>query len=137
MSRSFSQHASTFRSLSSALLHKPPAVLKIADSGRLSCYYAPFDYINTYARIVICGITLSFQQARISLEIAAEKLKSGSSELEAFQAAKATASFAGSKRNNLIRMLDYCGVNKQLEISSCSELYDARRELPCFKIGIY
>lgn len=129
MPHSFSQYISTIKSLSNEKLNEIPSSLAISSDGRLSCYYAPFDYINTNARIVICGITPGFQQARIALEVAANSLRAGSSELDALIAAKATASFAGSMRKNLIRMLDYCGVNEKLEISSCSELFGAKREL--------
>ncbi|WP_420554265.1 uracil-DNA glycosylase family protein [Neptuniibacter marinus] len=129
MSHSFSQHTPTVQSLPIGRIEELPESLKIASDNRLSCYYAPFDYINTNARIVICGITPGFQQARIALEVAAESLRTGSSELDSLRAAKATASFAGSMRKNLIRMLDYCGVNEKLELSSCSELFEAKREL--------
>lgn len=129
MPHNFSQYVSTIQSLPAGKLDEIPSSLAIASDGRLSCYYSPFDYINTDARIVICGITPGLQQARIALEVAAGSLKNGTSEPDALKAAKATASFAGSMRKNLIRMLDYCGVNEKLEILSCSELFDSKREL--------
>ncbi|WP_417228301.1 hypothetical protein [Amphritea sp.] len=129
MSHSFSQHAATIQSHPIGSFEELPASLKIADTGRLSCFYAPFDYINTDARIVICGITPGLQQARIALQIAAKRLHAGSTQLDALRAAKATASFAGSMRINLIRMLDYCGIHEKLELSSCAELFESKQAL--------
>ena len=54
-----------------------PTELLIEEDGDLSVYYAPFDYINTEAKIVICGITPGFQQAILALEEASKQLRQG------------------------------------------------------------
>lgn len=102
---------------------KLPLELLIEEAGELSVYYAPFDYVNTEAKIVICGITPGFQQAILSLDEASKQLRQGATVEAAKLAAKNTASFGGPMRSNLIRLLDYIGISKKLDIGSCSELF--------------
>lgn len=106
-----------------------PRDLLIEDSGDLSVYYAPFDYINTKAKIVICGITPGFQQAILALSEANKQLKQGATVEAAKLAAKNAASFGGPMRSNLIRLLDYIGISKKLDIDSCAELFGSKSDL--------
>ncbi len=108
---------------------KLPDELLIEELGELSVYYAPFDYINTEARIVICGITPGFQQAILALDEANKQLKRGATPAAAKLAAKKTASFGGPMRSNLVRLLDYIGIPKKLNIGSCSELFGSKSDL--------
>lgn len=108
---------------------KLPRELLIEEIGELSVYYAPFDYVNTEAKIVICGITPGFQQAILALEEASKQLKQGATPAVAKLAAKNTASFGGPMRSNLIRLLDYIGIAKKLNIGSCSELFENKSNL--------
>ena len=101
--------------------------LLLSSEGNLQTFYAPFDHINTQARIVICGITPGLQQAMNALNEARRQLRSGASLDVARQAAKETASFSGPMRPNLIAMLDYIGVHAYLGIDSCSQLFDSHR----------
>jgi hypothetical protein len=110
----------------------------------LSTWYAPFDYINHDARIVICGITPGYKQANAAIQAASKALHSGSDLPTALRAAKETGSFAGAMRTNLALMLDHIEINKLLGINSCSELFGLRRDLvhytsalryPVFKNG--
>ena len=41
----------------------------INSDGKIKIYYAPFDYINTKAKIMIVGITPGFQQMLQSFEV--------------------------------------------------------------------
>ena len=118
--------------------------LVIEQSGELSVYYAPFEYINKEAKIIICGITPGIQQAILALEEASKQLAQGCSIEATKKAAKNTASFAGPMRKNLIRLLDYIGLPPKLGITSCSELFEAKAHLvhytstlryPVFKSG--
>ena len=118
--------------------------LLIEESGDLSVYYAPFDYINLEAKIVICGITPGFQQAILALSEASRQLKLGATFEEAMLAAKNTASFGGPMRSNLIRLLDFIGVPGKLDIDSSSEMFGSKANLvhytsalryPVFKSG--
>ena len=106
-----------------------PKSLEIATLGNLSVYYAPFEYVNPKARMTIVGITPGFTQTRNALLEANRQLRSGASADAALIAAKQTGAFSGAMRNALIEMLDYCGLNRWLGISSATELFTSRREL--------
>jgi hypothetical protein len=106
-----------------------PAELLLSSEGSLQTFYAPFDHVNTRARIVLCGITPGLQQASRALNEARRQLRQGASLEEAKQAAKETASFAGAVRSNLINMLDHVGVHVLLGINSCADLFNTHRHL--------
>lgn len=108
-----------------------PESLVINDRGRYKTYYAPFDYINMDARLVICGITPGMQQATNALNKVAQ-IMSMDSEVETTELlkhAKEYASFSGSMRRNLIDMLDFIGLAKWLELDSCARLFDTHAHL--------
>ncbi len=97
--------------------------------GPVSVYYAPFDYINGDAKIVIAGITPGKTQMLNALREARKQLLNGASHETALEAAKRTASFSGAMRPNLINLLDYIGVNKWLRINTCGRLFDNSTKL--------
>lgn len=97
--------------------------------GALETYYAPFEYINEHAQVVICGITLGMQQARKALSTAKDALVEGKTITVAQRLAKESASFAGAMRKNLIAMLDDVGLAERLGLTSASELFGGRRDL--------
>lgn len=122
----------TFGELIAAATHDfstLPAALLLSSEGSLQTFYAPFDHVNSEAKIAICGITPGLQQASRALEKARELLLQGSSIAEAKKAAKETASFAGSMRSNLINMLDHIGVHMFLGIDSSARLFDTHTQL--------
>lgn len=106
-----------------------PAELLLASEGNLQTFYAPFDHVNSGARIVLCGITPGLQQASRALDEARKQLRQGASIEQAKQAAKETASFAGPMRKNLTSMLDQIGLHQLLGIESCAQLFDTHRHL--------
>ena len=106
-----------------------PSELLLASEGGLQTFYAPFDHINTGARVVLCGITPGLQQASRALDEARQHLRNGASIEHAKQAAKETASFAGPMRNNLTNLLDHIGLHTLLDIDSCARLFDTQRHL--------
>ena len=71
-----------------------------------------FDYTNPLAEVVIVGITPGNSQ----LEGTREKLSPAE--------IKQKYAFAGRMRPNLIKMLDYIGVNHLLGIDSCCSLWE-------------
>lgn len=71
-----------------------------------------FNYVNPEAKVVIVGITPGNSQI--------EGTREGMTPREI----KQTYAFAGNMRPNLIRMLDYIGVNKILGIDSCKTLWE-------------
>ena len=71
-----------------------------------------FDYVNQEAEVVIVGITPGNSQIK--------GLRDGMTKREI----KRTYAFAGNMRPNLVRMLDYVGVNRLLDIETCSSLWE-------------
>jgi hypothetical protein len=84
--------------------------------GNIEIYYAPFDYINSKAKIVIVGITPGLQQMTQSFQV----IKDGKSLKEV----KDLSSFKGSMRTTLIKYMDELKINKTLKIKSCESLFD-------------
>ena len=109
----------------------------------IEIFYAPFDWCNVAAKIVIVGITPGRNSMRLAFEAARDSLRSGGSLEEAVRRAKRTGSFS-NMRKNLSSRLDAVGVNAVLGITSCSELFGERADLlhttsairyPVFKDG--
>ena len=88
----------------------------IKKDGNTEIYYAPFDYINTKAKIVIVGITPGLQQMLQSYEV----INQGKSLKEV----KDLSSFKGSMRTGLIKYLDELKINDILKIKSCESLFN-------------
>ena len=82
----------------------------------LEIYYAPFDYINSKAKIMIVGITPGLQQMIQSYEV----INKGGS----LKKVKDLSSFKGSMRTGLIKYLDELKINKILKIKSSESLFD-------------
>ena len=88
----------------------------IKREDNIEIYYAPFDYINSKAKIMIVGITPGLQQMLQSFEA----VKEGRSLKEV----KDLSSFKGSMRTTLIKYLDALNINKKLRIKSCESLFN-------------
>jgi hypothetical protein len=97
--------------------------LEMDRDGPVSVHYAPFDFINTSARVVIVGITPGRTQMINSLKETRTRLAAGDSAEEACRAVKKAASFSGPMRPNLINLLDHIGLHRWLGIASTSELF--------------
>ena len=82
----------------------------------IEIYYAPFDYINSKAKIMIVGITPGLQQMIQSYEV----INKGGS----LKKVKDLSSFKGSMRTGLIKYLDELKINKILKIKSSQSLFD-------------
>jgi len=98
-----------------------PTSLFIKKEGQISVYYAPFEYVNVNAKIVIVGITPGLQQAANALNVAKTGLETGCSSEKILKSVKSSASFSGPMRSNLINMLDHVGINKNwvFPVQSC------------------
>ena len=88
----------------------------IKREDNIEIYYAPFDYINSKAKIMIVGITPGLQQMLQSFEA----VNDGKS----LKDVKDLSSFKGSMRTALIKYLDELKVNKTLKIKSCESLFN-------------
>lgn len=103
--------------------------LKIAASGDLETFYAPFEYVNPTARVVFVGITPGATQAHAGLKEAQRCIVAGCRDEETLRRAKQVGAFSGGLRTNLTSMLDHIGLHRWLGVSSCTELFDARLDL--------
>ena len=83
--------------------------------NNIKIYYAPFDYVNSKAKIMIVGITPGLQQMLQSFEV----INQGKSLKEV----KDQSSFKGSMRTSLVKYLDELKINKTLKIKSCESLF--------------
>ena len=97
--------------------------LLLASEGPLSVYYAPFDWVNPSARVVLVGITPGRAQAVNALQEAKRQLGQGATPEIALQRAKQTAGFSGAMRPNLTAMLDKIGLATWLRIADCNALF--------------
>lgn len=103
--------------------------LLISRSGQLATYYAPFEHVNTAARVVLVGITPGQFQAQKAIEQLRAGLIAGLSDDEALRQAKEAASFSGPMRAALVEMLDYVGLHSPLGLGSCAELFSSASHL--------
>ncbi len=106
-----------------------PKELLIETDGEFSIFYAPFDFINKQAKIIICGITPGLQQAHLALNEASQKLKNGDSLEKTQLSVKKNASFGGAMRKNLIKLLNHINIPQILNIDSCAELFNSQSRL--------
>lgn len=109
-----------------------PSSLLLEAQDDLAVYYAPFDYVNPKARVILVGITPGLQQAVNALNAARSALQQGLPATEASRIAKNTGSFSGPMRRNLVDMLDHIGLNGKLGLASCSELFTTSTDLVHF-----
>jgi hypothetical protein len=88
----------------------------IKQENNIKIYYAPFDYVNPKAKIMIVGITPGLQQMLQSFQV----INDGKSLKEV----KDLSSFKGSMRTSLVKYLDELKINKTLKIKSCESLFN-------------
>ena len=92
-------------------------------SGELAMYYAPFDYLNVDARIVVVGITPSWGETLAAWRVAREGLAQGLPWQRVLRLVKQEASFGGGTRRELVGMLDGIWVHAALGIGSTDLLF--------------
>jgi len=102
--------------------------LAITKSGQYESYYAPFDYINKDAKLVIVGITPGSTQAHQALMACKYLLNEGVDIDKALKQSKSVASFSGPLRKNLVNMLNHIRINDLLDVNDCSELFHQNSE---------
>ena len=112
----------------------PPVVrderLLMDAHGAIKVYYAPFEYINRTARVVLVGITPGPTQMVNANNEARRALMSGKSSQDTMRAAKDTAAFSGEPmRGNLIKQLNHWGVERWLGLTNAAALFSTDRHL--------
>lgn len=96
--------------------------------GSIRMYYAPFDWINTKARVIIVGITPGRDSMLNALRAAAAALQRGSTLEHASKQGKRAGSFS-NMRFTIARMLDDLGIPDVLGIEQSLELFGTRYDL--------
>jgi hypothetical protein len=105
------------------------ARLRIAVDGDLEICYAPLEYVNANAKVVIIGITPGQAQMINAVAEYRRQLIAGAAYEQALRAAKLTGAFSGGMRPNLIQLLDGIGLHEALGIETCGDLFGARSGL--------
>ena len=101
------------------------------DSG-LSCYYAPFEYLNTKARLILVGITPGNTQMNHALNAARLAISDNTPVNDAIREIKKQGSFSGAMRSNLVNTLNRLGYQYKLGITCASELWGGANHLVHF-----
>lgn len=97
--------------------------------GPLSAFYAPFDWVNTAAKVMLVGITPGAFQAGEALSEAQRCIREGLPNEQTLRSANAVGSFSGPLRANLVTMLDGIGLHRALGIDSTARLFDTHHHL--------
>lgn len=101
-------------------------ILQSSETTRV--YYAPFDWINTAAQVVIVGITPGEDSMLIAFRAATSALRGGETADEASKRGKRAGSFS-NMRFAIADMLDELCLPEVLEINRSEELFNARYDL--------
>ncbi len=90
-------------------------------------FYAPFDWINEEADIVLIGITPGKRQAKTALRALRSELGRGATQNDAARIAKQAASFEGDMRTIATALMDRFQLNRVFELNSCADLFAAAK----------
>ncbi|GEM_PF-525795 len=101
-------------------------------SKKLECFYAPFDYINYDAKIIIVGLTPGKTQMNRALNAARISILRGDSVSETINMVKRESSFSGKMREKLVKTLNRTGHHKLLGINCSSDLWSTHNHLVQF-----
>jgi len=99
--------------------------LLIGKEADLEVFYAPFEYLNRKAKVVITGITPGY----IQMENAYKSFVINKTNKDRFKIVKDSSSFSGPMRKILIKYLDEIKLNEFLEINSCESLFNENSNL--------
>lgn len=113
-------------------LPRPEFLLWENPRTRLSCYYAPFEYLNTKAKLVLVGITPGGTQMNRALNAARTALANRTPIEAAVRHVKREGSFSGTMRPNIVATLNRLGYNKRLDIPCSSRLWSTHDHLVQF-----
>lgn len=104
-------------------------LLEKDEKKNLEIYYAPFEFVNEKAKVVIVGITPGLNQMYHSYSTVFNAKYSDISDEELLSQVKNNSSFEGVMRKNLVKMLDELELNKHLNLTSTIELFDSASNL--------
>src|SRR3712207_3900477 len=78
-------------------------LLEKEEKKKLEIYYAPFEYVNEEAKVVIVGITPGVHQMKKSFSTVIEAVGEDISDEEILRKVKNNSSFEGTMRKNLVK----------------------------------
>lgn len=90
--------------------------------------YAPFDHVNTVAKVIVLGITPGRNSTVNAFRAATAALRAGETHEKALRAAKEAGSFS-NMRSRIAEMLDGIGLHTALAVASCGEIFSSRYDL--------
>ena len=128
----YQRFAPVIRALTPTELQDGPSItakLTLAVEGPLQMCYAPFDYTNRHARVVLVGITPGRSQMLAAVREARRQMDLGAPGDLVLREAKRAAAFGGPMRANLTATLDFLGVAQRLGASSAADLFGKSAEL--------
>jgi hypothetical protein len=111
----------------------------IEADGALRVIWAPFGYMrdDDRAQAVLVGITPGRYQAERALSAFRDAFGEGLALDDAIDRVKATASFGGPLRTNLVAMLDHIGLQGALGLRSCADLFQSSGQLVHFTSALH
>ncbi len=86
-------------------------------------FYAPFDWINDSADVVLIGITPGKRQAKSALKALRAALMAGKSPEEAARIAKQAASFEGDMRDIAAQLMNRFDLHRLFRLADVVELF--------------
>ena len=95
-----------------------------SDEGALRVERSAFDHVELGAKFVVVGITPGAQQRDLADAALASALAKGMPAAAASRTAKFAASFGGTMRANLVRMLDHVGAASFVGLDSFANAFD-------------
>lgn len=99
---------------------------------KLECFYAPFDYVNQDAKIIVVGITPGKTQMNRALNAARAEMVSGGGLSEAIRRVKREGSLSGKMRPKIVDILNRIGYQKSLGIDCSNSLWNTHNHLVHF-----
>ncbi|MBS4219168.1 hypothetical protein KHA96_12655 [Bacillus sp. FJAT-49711] len=99
-------------------------LLEKDEKKNLDIYYAPFEYVNQKARILIVGITPGLHQMKKSFTTVLNAKNQIENDEEILRQVKNHSSFEGPMRKNLVHMLDELGLHEYLGLTSTMKLFN-------------
>ncbi|MEH7612400.1 hypothetical protein [Gottfriedia acidiceleris] len=116
-------------SLETSTLKSEKFLVDKDEKKNLEIYYAPFEYINERAKIIIVGITPGLHQMKQSYSTVIRFKDTEMDDEEILHEVKKNSSFEGPMRKNLIAMLDELELHHYLGLNSTSELFSTASHL--------
>jgi hypothetical protein len=96
--------------------------------GPFGQFYAPFDWVNEDADVVLIGITPGKRQAKTALKALRRAIVGGRSPGESAELAKQAASFEGEMREIATQLMDRFLLNRIFGLKTCADLFGAAKQ---------